>query len=46
MRSELLEVNSINIAALGITFTDLDAVLTTLVLITALIFNLQKIIKK
>jgi len=43
MKSQLLEVNSVNIAALGVGFADLDAVLTTLVLITALVFNIQKI---
>ena len=45
MKSDLIELNSINAAAIGITFVDLDAVLTTLVLITALIYNVQRLIK-
>ncbi len=45
MKNDLIELNSINIAALGVSFSDLDAVLTTLVLITALIYNVQRLIK-
>lgn len=46
MRGDLIELNSINAAAIGITFADVDAILTTLVLITALIYNLQRLVKK
>jgi hypothetical protein len=45
MKNDLIELNSINIAALGVSFSDLDAVLTTLVLITALIYNVQRLMK-
>ena len=45
MKSDLIELNSINIAALGISFSDVDAVLTTLVLITALAYNIQRLVK-
>lgn len=45
MKSDLIELNSINAAAIGITFVDVHAVLTTLVLITALIYNVQRLMK-
>lgn len=45
MKNDLIELNSINVAALGVSFSDLDAVLTTLVLITALIYNVQRLMK-
>ena len=45
MRNDLIQLNSINIAALGVSFSDLDAVLTTLVLITALVYNVKRLIK-
>jgi hypothetical protein len=45
MKSDLIELNSINVAALGITFADVDAALTILVLITALIYNVQRLMK-
>ncbi len=43
MSSELVELNSINIAAITIGLADLDAVLTTLVLITALVYNVKRL---
>ena len=46
MKSDLIELNSINAAALGVTFADIDAVLTTLVLITALIYNIRRLRKQ
>lgn len=46
MKSDLIELNSINVAALGVTFADIDAVLTTLVLITALIYNIRRLRKQ
>ena len=45
MKNDLIELNSINIAALGVSFSDLDAVLTTLVLVTALVYNVKRLIK-
>ena len=45
MKNDLIELNSINISALGVSFSDIDAALTTLVLITALIYNVQRLIK-
>jgi hypothetical protein len=45
MRNDLIELNSINIAALGVSFSDLDAVLTTLVLVTALVYNVKRLMK-
>jgi len=45
MKNDLIELNSINIAALGVSFSDLDAVLTTLVLITALVYNVKRLMK-
>ena len=45
MKGDLIELNSINAAAIGITFVDVHAVLTTLVLITALIYNVQRLMK-
>lgn len=45
MKSDLIELNSINAAAIGITFADVDAILTTLVLITALVYNVKRLIK-
>jgi hypothetical protein len=38
--------NTINMSALGIGFANIDAILTTLVLITALVYNVKKITKK
>ena len=46
MKSDLIELNSINVAALGVTFADIDAVLTTLVLVTALIYNIRRLSKQ
>jgi hypothetical protein len=45
MRNDLIELNSSNIAALGVSFSDLDAVLTTLVLVTALVYNVKRLMK-
>ena len=45
MKSDFIELNSINVAALGVTFADIDAVLTTLVLITALVYNVKRLMK-
>jgi hypothetical protein len=45
MKNDLIELNSINIAALGVSFSDLDAVLTTLVLVTALVYNVKRLMK-
>ena len=45
MRNDLIELNSINIAALGVSFSDLDAVLTTLVLVTPLVYNVKRLMK-
>jgi len=44
MEKELLELNSINVAAIGIGLGDFDAILTTLVLITALIYNVKRLL--
>ena len=45
MKSDLIELNSINAAAIGVTFADFDAILTTLVLVTALVYNVKRLIK-
>lgn len=44
MEKELIELNSINVAAIGIGLGDFDAVLTTLVLVTALIYNIKRLL--
>jgi len=35
--------NSVNVGALGFTFIDVEAILTILVLVSALIYNIKKI---
>ncbi len=38
--------NTINAGAVGITFVDIEQVLTILLLITALLYNIKKLIDK
>jgi len=43
MKSEAIEANTLNAAALGMSIANVETVLTILVLITALIYNLKRI---
>ncbi len=46
MREDLVEINTINVAALGITFAGVETALTILVLFTALIYNVKRLTDK
>ena len=46
MSEDLVEINTINIAALGFTFAGVETVLTILVLVTALIYNIKRLTDK
>jgi hypothetical protein len=46
MRGDLVEINTINVAALGFTFAGVETALTILVLITALIYNVKRLTDK
>lgn len=46
MREDLIEINTINVAALGITFAGVETALTILVLFTALIYNIKRLADK
>jgi len=43
MYKDLIETNVVNTAAIGISFADINSVLTAIVLITAAVYNIQKI---
>jgi len=43
MYKDIIETNIINTAAIGISFADINTFLTAIVLITAAIYNIQKI---
>jgi flagellar biogenesis protein FliO len=43
MYKEIIETNVINAAAIGISFADINGLLTAIVLITAAIYNIKKI---
>ena len=48
MKAEIkdtLELWGVNISAIGISLTQIDAVLSTLILIASLVYSVQKIIK-
>jgi hypothetical protein len=42
---DTLELWGVNISAIGISLTQIDAVLSTMILIASLIYSIQKIIK-
>jgi hypothetical protein len=46
MTNDVLELNTVNIGAVGLALVDLNTVLSILVLVTALIYNITKIVKK
>ena len=46
MKSDLIEINTINAAAIGISFAEVETVLTILVLVTALIYNVKRLTGK
>tara|TARA_R100001244_G_scaffold11860_3_gene14047 strand:+ start:3448 stop:3594 length:147 start_codon:yes stop_codon:yes gene_type:complete len=46
MTKEVLELNSINLGAFALTLTNVNQVLSILVLLSALAYNICKIIKK
>jgi hypothetical protein len=41
--NDIIETNVVNTAAIGISVADFNAILTAIVLITAAIYNIQKI---
>lgn len=43
MYKDIVETNVINTAAIGVSFADINSFLTAIVLITAAIYNIQKI---
>lgn len=43
MYKDVIETNIINTAAIGVSFADINSLLTAIVLITAAIYNIQKI---
>jgi len=46
MRSDLVEINTVNAAALGLSFASVETVLTILVLVTALMYNIKRLTDK
>jgi len=43
MYKDIIETNVINTAAIGISFADINSMLTAIVLITAALYNIQKL---
>ena len=43
MYKDLIETNLVNTAAIGVSFADINGLLTAIVLITAAIYNIKKI---